>query len=204
MIVKVCGITRVEDALHAVRNGASALGFVFWPGSPRHIAPRCARRITDELPDGIETVGVFVNQDAAEIRDSAALAGIRTIQLHGDESPGFAAALNLPVWRALPVHARLDVWAAEITILLDACDRERRGGTGRQVDWGAAAAAAARRRVVLAGGLNPGNVARAITAVRPFGVDVSSGVETAPGIKDPERVARFLAAAQAGLHASRG
>jgi phosphoribosylanthranilate isomerase len=203
MIVKICGITRVEDARHAVRHGASALGFVFWPESARCVSAASARRIIRELPEGVATVGVFVNQDAGEIRDIAAFAGLSIIQLHGDETPDLAAGLARPVWRALPVHAPLDAWPATITILLDASDPARRGGTGRTIDWSAAAAAAARRPVVLAGGLTPDNVAAAIGAVRPLGVDVSSGVETAPGIKNPERVARFLAAAQAGVHAHR-
>jgi phosphoribosylanthranilate isomerase len=203
VIAKVCGITRAADALHAVRHGATALGFVFWPDSPRYIPPERAAAIVGELPRPVTPVGVFVNQPVEEIVRIATIAGIETIQLHGDESPAYAAALGRPVWRALSladVNGTLSKWPDEVTILLDAHDPERRGGTGRPIDWRKAADVAARRRVVLAGGLTPENVEEAIATVRPIGVDVSSGVEEAPGVKDFDKVARFLERARAGFN----
>jgi phosphoribosylanthranilate isomerase len=145
---------------------------------------------------------VFVNQTVDEIRRVASEAGIAAIQLHGDEPPAVADALGWPVWRAVALPhaaAMLDVWPDETTILLDAHDPVRRGGTGQAVDWTEAARISARRRVVLAGGLTPENVGEAIAAVRPIGVDVSSGVEEAPGVKDFDKVARFLDRARAAF-----
>jgi phosphoribosylanthranilate isomerase len=191
MFVKICGITRREDAETAVAFGASALGFVFWQKSPRYVDPYRARAIVAALPAFVSPVGVFVNQSPTHIASVASLVRIGVVQLHGDETADDAAAIGRPVVRALSLEAAqqaLDRWPAGVTILLDAHDSERRGGTGRTIDWDAAAAIARRRRVVLAGGLNPDNIAEAIERVRPFGVDVSSGVESAPGIKDPERL----------------
>lgn len=203
MIAKVCGITRLADALHAVEHGATALGFVFWPGSPRCIAPERAAAIVRELPSAVTAVGVFVNQPVDEIARVAAASGIGTIQLHGDEPAEYATALSWPVWRAMSlaaaVNGTLSSWPPDATILLDAHDPVRRGGTGEPIDWDRAAEVARRRRVVLAGGLTPDNVQHAIATVRPFGVDVSSGVEEAPGVKNFEKVARFLERARAGF-----
>ena len=203
MIAKVCGITRAADALHAVRHGATAIGFVFWPASPRYIAPEGAAAIVAELPAAITKVGVFVNQPLDEIARIAAVAGITTIQLHGDEPPAYAAELTWPVWRALSLaraNGNLSAWPIDVTILLDAHDPVRRGGTGQAIDWHAAGKVAAVRRVVLAGGLTPDNVEQAIATVHPIGVDVSSGVEEAPGVKDFDKVARFLERARAGFN----
>jgi phosphoribosylanthranilate isomerase len=191
MFVKICGITRVEDAEAAVALGANALGFVFWPKSPRYVDPYRARAIVASLPPFVSTVGLFVNQPAAHIANVASLARLGVVQLHGDETPEDAAALGRPVVRALSPHAAghdLSRWPARVTILLDAHDSERRGGTGRTIDWDAAAEVARRRRILLAGGLSPDNVAAAVDRVRPFGIDVSSGVERAPGVKDIERL----------------
>jgi phosphoribosylanthranilate isomerase len=199
MFIKVCGITRLSDALHAVEHGATAIGFVFWPRSPRFVAPERAAEIVAELPSNVLAVGVFVNEPVDAIRTIAARSGIAVVQLHGDEPPAYAAAIGWPVMRAVTlddVGDVVDAWPSDTTLLLDASDRERRGGTGQTVDWTRAAAVAERRRLVLAGGLTPSNVAEAIAAVRPFGVDVSSGVEEAPGVKDFDKVARFLAAAR--------
>ena len=193
--MKICGITRLTDALHAVQHGATALGFVFWPLSPRYVTPDRAREIIAELPPGTTAVGVFVNEPVDGIRAAVARTGINTVQLHGDEPPAYADALGWPIVRALSV-AEADeacgAWPEETTLLLDTTDPVRRGGTGETVDWSRAAAIAKRRRVVLAGGLTPLNVADAIGAVRPFGVDVSSGVEASPGVKNLDKVARFL------------
>ena len=203
MIAKVCGITRLADALHAVQHGATALGFVFWPDSPRYIAPERAATIVRQLPPTVTAVGVFVNQPVDEIARVAALAGIATIQLHGDEPPQYATALEWPVWRAMSladVNGTLEAWPLDTTILLDAHDPVRRGGTGQPIDWAHAADVARLRRVVLAGGLTPENVQQAIARVRPFGVDVSSGVEEAPGVKNLDKVALFLERARAGFN----
>ena len=194
-IIKICGITRLTDALHAVRHGASALGFVFWPHSPRYVTPERAREIIAELPSGTTAVGVFVNEPVDGIRAVVARTGINAIQLHGEEPPAYSDALGWPVFRALTVAdaaEACDAWPRETTFLLDTIDPVRRGGTGETVDWSRAAAIAQSRRVILAGGLTPLNVAEAIGAVRPYGVDVSSGVEEAPGVKNCDKVARFL------------
>jgi phosphoribosylanthranilate isomerase len=191
MFVKICGITRLEDAEAAVALGANALGFVFWPKSPRYIDPYRARAIVASLPPFVSAVGLFVNQSPGHIASVASLARLGVVQLHGDETPEEAATLGRPIVRALSLEAAagaLDRWPARVTILLDAHDPDRRGGTGRTIDWDAAAAIARRRRVVLAGGLNPDNIAAAVERVRPFGVDVSSGVESAPGRKDVGRL----------------
>jgi phosphoribosylanthranilate isomerase len=199
MLVKICGITRAEDAILAAEAGASAVGFVFWPGSPRYVDPFRARAIAAQLPPFVTTVGVFVNQGADYIKGVASLVRLGAVQLHGDETPADAAALPMPVIKALTAGAaRLEDWPARTTVLLDAHDPARRGGTGQTIDWNAAAAIAAARRIVLAGGLTPDNVGDAVARVRPFGIDISSGVECAPGIKDPQRI-RALFAALRGL-----
>jgi phosphoribosylanthranilate isomerase len=201
MFVKICGITREEDAQAAVELGASAIGFIFWPGSPRFIDPFRARRIAVRLPPVVTVVGVFVNQQAAEVNGVANVVPLAAIQLHGDETPSFAATLRRPVLKAV---SRLDLvalsaWPAHVTLLVDVDDPVKRGGTGKVPDWGAAAALARSRPVILAGGLRPDNVVDAIEAVRPFGIDVSSGVESRPGIKDRAKLeALFGAIARAG------
>jgi phosphoribosylanthranilate isomerase len=195
MIAKICGITRRADALHAAEQGATALGFVFWPESPRYIAPDRAAEIVAALPGGVAAVGVFVNQSIDDIREIARKARITTIQLHGDEPADYATSLTWPVWRAISLgrtNGTLTTWPAPTVFLLDAHDPVRRGGTGRMLDWPAAAALAAQHPIVLAGGLTPDNVGAAIRTVRPVGVDVSSGVESAPGIKDHARITSFL------------
>ncbi len=204
MFLKICGITRLSDALHAVEHGASALGFVFWPRSPRHISPERAAAIVAALPPGVGAVGVFVNETVEGIKAVAAQSGISTIQLHGDEAPAYADALDWPVMRAVTVGQVAQAsatWPPETTFLMDTADPVRRGGTGKTVNWEQAAAAARGRRIVLAGGLTPDNVADAIGTVRPFGVDVSSGVEDAPGVKNADKVARFLASARSAFEA---
>jgi phosphoribosylanthranilate isomerase len=199
MFLKVCGITRLTDALHAVRHGASALGFVLWPASPRYVAPGRVKEIVAELPSSVMTVGVFVNESVDGIRRVVAATGLTAVQLHGDEPPAYADALPWPLFRSVSVDSAAgvcDAWGPEATLLLDAADSTQRGGTGRTVDWARAAVLARGRRVVLAGGLTPQNVAEAIATVRPYGVDVSSGVEEAPGVKDFSKVTEFLANAR--------
>jgi phosphoribosylanthranilate isomerase len=200
-IIKICGITRLEDALHAAEHGATALGFVFWPRSPRCVQPATAAGIIAALPAGVTPVGLFVNDLADRIRDIVAETGIRTVQLHGDEPATFAALLATPVMRAISLDRRKEIatWPAGTTFLVDAADPIRRGGTGTLIDWRRAAVLARGCRLVLAGGLTPENVAEAIEVVDPSGVDVSSGVEDAPGIKNPGKVARFLASARSAF-----
>ncbi len=199
MFVKICGIGRVADALHAVEQGATALGFVFWPRSPRFIAPDRAGFIIAELPPEVTTVGVFVNATADEIRSAIDASGITAVQLHGDEPASLAGDLSVPPYRSVTLENAAAVcpkWPAGTTFLLDAADPVRRGGTGTRLDWDKAAAVARQWPTVLAGGLTPENVAGAIASVRPVGVDVSSGVEQSPGVKDHEKVARFISNAR--------
>ena len=199
MLVKICGITRAEDAEAAVERGAHALGFVFWPESPRFIDPSRARAIVSALPPFVTPVGVFVNQSSEYVNSVATLVGLGAVQLHGDERPPYVAAMTRPVIKAIALAAadhvdHVDVWPPRVTLLLDAHDPVRRGGTGRTVDWKSASRVAARRPVVLAGGLTPENVAAAIACVKPFGIDVSSGVESSPGIKYHLRLAALFRA----------
>lgn len=194
MFVKICGITRAEDAAASVECGASALGFIFWPNSPRYIEPARARAIVRQLPPFVTPVGVFVNEPIEHVNAVADAVGLGVVQLHGEETPDSAARANRPVLKAL---TRLDAdaagqWPDNIMLLVDAEDRERRGGTGRRADWTGAALLAVRRRIVLAGGLTPATVAEAVRRVRPFGIDVSSGVEDAPGIKSAARIAQLF------------
>jgi phosphoribosylanthranilate isomerase len=199
MLIKVCGITRLTDALHAVEQGATAIGFVLWPRSPRGVTVERAAEISAELPSHVMRVGVFVNEPVANIRAIAERTRLTAVQLHGDEPPAYADALDWPVLRAVSVadlEYASEAWAPETALLVDNIDPVRRGGTGAVIDWSQAAAVAQKRRVVLAGGLTPDNVASAIRAVRPFGVDVSSGVEASPGVKDFEKVTQFIANAR--------
>jgi phosphoribosylanthranilate isomerase len=201
MLVKICGITRLEDATAAVAAGAGAIGFIFWPGSARFIEPERAREIAGSLPAFVTPVGVFVNQPLDYVRDVAGDVGLGVIQLHGDESPDYAAGLATPVMKAIAVGAgetAATSWPENTTLLLDVYDPIKRGGTGQTIDWEAAAAIAQARRVLLAGGLTPENVADAIARVRPYGIDISSGVESAPGIKDHQRLRALFEA----LHGS--
>ena len=187
--IKICGITRADDALLAAQLGASAIGFIFWPGSSRFIDPARAREIVTMLPANVLPVGVFVDQPASDVQAVGKQVGLGAIQLHGHESIDYALRLMEPVIKAVPVTDAFDIAALDdipdsITVLLDAHDPVKRGGTGRTIDWTLAARAAARRPVMLSGGLNPGNVRAAVDAVRPYGIDLSSGVESSPGVKN--------------------
>jgi phosphoribosylanthranilate isomerase len=195
--IKVCGITRLEDARLAVDLGVDALGFVFWPQSPRLVSARQAAEIAAALPPFVAAVGVFVNQPIDEIQAIADRVGLTAIQLHGDEAPGTWSAVPGMCIKAIGVGpgfepAAVAAWPPHVWPLLDAHDPARRGGTGRAVDWDAAGEVARTRRVILAGGLNASNIGRAIARVRPFAVDVSSGVEREPGVKDPDRLRAFV------------
>jgi phosphoribosylanthranilate isomerase len=208
LLVKICGITRLEDAEAAVAAGARALGFIFWPESPRFLDPHRARAIVRALPPFVTTVGVFVNQPIAYVNGVAALARLSAVQLHGDETIDEAARVARPVVKAIGVSAATqagaaDAWPARVTMLVDAHDPRRRGGTGRTIDWTVAAAIAARRRTILSGGLTADNVADAVARVRPFGIDISSGVERSPGVKDHARMRALFEVVHDIDHAAR-
>ncbi len=197
--VKVCGICRLEDALRAAALGASHIGFIFWPNSPRWIDPVRARDIAAALPAHVTTVGVFVDQPVEYVVEISRLVPLGAVQLHGGESLDAFAAVSQPLIKAVAVSDRFDVSEIEglppdVTVLLDAHDPARRGGTGRTIDWDIAAAVAAKRRTILSGGLSAANVATAIARVHPYMIDVSSGVESAPGRKDADKLAAFFAA----------
>lgn len=209
-LVKICGITRLEDAELAVELGASAIGFIFWPSSPRYIPPSRAAAIAAALPSRVATVGVFVDQTRNFVWNAAEQVGLTALQLHGSETLAFAAALPRPVIKAVPVAADFSLESVmeiprSITVLLDAHDPVKRGGTGTAIDWSVAAAVAWRRPVFLSGGLHAGNIGEAIARVNPHAVDLSSGVESAPGIKDPAKLrALFAAVAQGEAGATDG
>jgi phosphoribosylanthranilate isomerase len=197
--VKICGICRAADATCAVELGASAIGFVFWPESPRYIKPAEAREIARSLPAHVTAIGVFVDQPARYVEEVAELVPLGAVQLHGTESIEAFAGVWQPLIKAVHVDegfqaSTIDRLPASVTVLLDAHDPIRRGGTGRTIDWTIAAAVARRRPTILSGGLTAANVAEAIARVQPQMVDVSSGVESAPGRKDPDKLREFFAA----------
>ena len=194
MMVKICGITRQQDAEAAVAHGAAAIGFIFWPGSPRFIDPYRARKIARALPPFVSTVGVFVNQPAEHINGIASLVPLSVVQLHGDESPAVARGLSRPVLKVITRPESAAEWPGHVMLLVDVHDPVKRGGTGNLVDWTMAASVARNRHIVLAGGLTPENVADAVTAVQPWGIDVSSGVEVSPGVKDEKKIAALFTA----------
>ncbi len=197
--VKICGITRLEDALLAARLGADALGFNFWPRSKRYLPPEAAREITARLPPLVTSVGVFVDPTRDEVLRAIDAARLQVVQLHGDEPPELCAALPVPVVKAIRVtdrHSLAALASYEVAgFLLDSASPGY-GGSGAAFDWGLAAEVARELPVILAGGLGPENVAEAVRAVCPWGVDVASGVEAAPGVKDPEKLRRFVTAAK--------
>lgn len=199
--VKICGITSVADALGAVEAGADALGFMFHPSSPRAVTAAQAAAIIRELPPFVSRVGVFVNARAPLLRETARTAGLDTLQLHGEETPAECTGLGCPVIKAFRVRDaesltgllayRTAAW------LLDSYVPGVRGGTGARFNWELAVQVVRLGRpVILAGGLTPENVAQAVAKVRPYGVDVSSGVESSPGRKDLTRMRDFVAAAK--------
>jgi phosphoribosylanthranilate isomerase len=200
--VKVCGICRHEDAQLAVTLGASAIGFIFWPASPRYCDPARATEIAATLPDHITVVGVFVDQPVRDVIDIADRVPLGAVQLHGGETVADFDRVRQPLIKAVAVTASfvddlVDRLPPGVTVLLDAHDPVRRGGTGRTIDWTTAASVAARRRTILSGGLHAGNVREAIVQVNPHMIDVSSGVESAPGVKDAGKLQAFFAAVAA-------
>ncbi len=203
--VKICGITRLEDALAALEAGADYLGFILYEKSPRYIAPERLRELTARLPESCRKVGVFVNAPADHIRAVMRECDLNVVQLHGDETAEFAAGLKMEgIWKACHLTdasqlATLEGFPADV-LVIDSSTPQARGGTGLRCDWNLAAGAACRWRVMLAGGINGDNAADAVRAVRPYGLDVASGVEAAPGIKDHEKIKKlFNNLKQAGL-----
>ena len=194
--IKVCGLTRVEDARLAASLDVDAVGVVLWPGSPRAVSLAEAAALCHALPVWTARVGVFVTPSVEAVRAAIAAVGLGVIQLHGVDDPTPFRALQVPIlWAAALREGGADPAApAGTTLLLDAHDPVRHGGTGRTIDWSRARTIACRERLVLAGGLTAENVGRAITEVRPYGVDVSSGVEAAPGIKSAVRMQAFVEA----------
>lgn len=197
--VKVCGTTRLADALASVEAGVDAVGFNFWPGSKRHVPLDRAVEIAALLPAGVLRVGVFVRATPAQVRAVVAAVGLGAVQLHGDEDPADYSGVGAPLWQVLRIESALpgSVSPHAAELLLDA-RVDGFGGSGQRFDWSLAQGA---RKFGLpfwvAGGLSPGNVGEAVRAARPMGVDVASGVESAPGVKDAALVRAFVAAVRA-------
>lgn len=200
--VKICGITSIEDALAAVDSGADALGFVFYDRSPRKVAPEAAAEIVAALPPFVTKVGVFVDSPLEMIDEIVSFCKLDSVQLHGQESPEFCRALFPRVVKAFRVNGYGTVDEVgkyrAAAYLLDAYHPAIVGGTGETFDWEIARTIGATRRVILAGGLNAANVRQAIATVKPYGVDVSTGVESSPGKKDAELVRAFIKAVHQG------
>ena len=196
--VKICGITNLEDALLAVKFGADALGFNFYEKSPRYIRPEKAREIIDQLPENILKVGVFVNEEMNKVVDIAGAAGLDAVQLHGEETPEFAAELKIKsgleiikAFRVSPDFKPGDILKYKVdAVLLDAYSPNEHGGTGETFDWTMARKIGS--KMYLAGGLSPENIAEAIAAVRPYAVDACSRLEITKGVKDQDKVKRFI------------
>jgi len=200
VMVKICGITNLGDALRAVDFGADALGFVFHEQSPRRISVNLARSIVEALPPFVTTGGVFVNETIDRMREARREAGLDLLQLHGDESPETASALAPSVIKAIRIRGleslETIVGYAPRAFLLDAHADAAYGGTGLKFDWDVARWVED-VPVIIAGGLTPDNVAEAVRVTRPYGVDVSTGVESEPGKKDPARLKAFIQNAKA-------
>ena len=201
--VKICGITNLEDALTAIDAGADALGFVFHPQSPRHVFPEQAAAIIRHLPPFVQTIGLFVDESLDMVNATADQCGLELIQLHGMEKPGYCDSVRRRVIKSFRVK---DITSLEpmrdyrvAAFLLDAWSPAAHGGTGQTFNWEIAACAAQSNRIILAGGLTPENVAEAVRKVRPYGVDVSSGVESGPGKKDSRRIFDFISNAKSAL-----
>jgi phosphoribosylanthranilate isomerase len=205
--VKICGITRAEDAGLASAAGADAIGFVFWPKSPRAVTPAQAAAIWT-AGALVARVGVFVNASPAVVRDVVREARLTAVQLHGDEQVEEYSSCGAPLIKAVSLSDASSVSAAaalpaNVTVMVDASDEVKRGGTGQLANWTQAAELARRRPIILAGGLTPLNVSDAIRQVRPWAIDVSSGVEASPGIKNPARLTALFDAIGAAMQEAR-
>src|SRR5215210_1089312 len=204
MKIKICGITNANDAAQAVACGADALGFILYRKSPRFIEPATVRQLVADLPPFVLSVGVFVNESAEVVRNLMDQCGLSLAQLHGDETAAYCEQLGRPALKALRLKDRGSFLAlAEFQgranirgFVIDAFSDQAYGGTGHTADWTLAEEAAKAAPILLAGGLTPANVSQAIQSVRPYGGDVSSGVEAAPGRKDPAKVKAFIESAR--------
>ena len=200
--VKVCGMTSLKDALVAVEVGADAVGFIFYKKSPRSVTMKTVREIVLELPPFVDTVGVFVDETAEQINKIADYCNLDIIQLHGDESPTFCKKIRRKVIKAFRIKDMQSVKklsSFQVSgFLLDTFSDNLHGGTGKVFDWNLALPAKKFGPVIMAGGLTPNNVQQAVRQIRPYGVDVCSGVESEPGIKDHKKVRAFLKNANAG------
>jgi phosphoribosylanthranilate isomerase len=202
--IKICGITNADDALAAVEAGADALGFVCYRKSPRYVEAEIIKRIVAGLPPFVLPVGVFVNEEMQTVRDLMDSCGLVLAQLHGDETASYCESLGRPVIRAIRLRNRGTLLhlaeykgrAGVRGFVVEAFSEETYGGTGQVADWSLAVEAANTAPIFLAGGLTPENVHEAILKVRPYGVDVSSGVEAGPGKKDHEKIRAFIRAAR--------
>ena len=195
--VKICGITNIRDAFRAAESGADALGFIFYPKSPRYLAPERAKEIIQKIPGSIGRVGVFVNQEIQAVKGIVSFCGLRLIQLHGDESlqycSQFPRSSLIKVVSSWPEEEiqKLESYSVR-AILVDAHEPGRYGGTGKNSDWALALKVRKTHPLILAGGLNKENIKRAIETVRPCAVDINSGVETLPGKKDPYKIREIM------------
>ena len=207
MLVKICGVTNLEDALAAVEAGAGAVGFNFWRPGRRYLAPERAAQIAAALPEGLWKVGVFVDEEVDTVLEIARQVKLTALQLHGAEPPTYLEQLgSYHKVKAIRMDsgfdaARLTEYRSVTAFLLDGAGATP-GGTGSPFDWGRAVAAKKYGHVILAGGLTPENVAEAVRRVRPWGVDVASGVESAPGRKDHTKVRAFVHAARSAADES--
>ena len=197
--VKICGITSAADAQAAIEAGANLLGFNFYPKSPRHIDEAEASKIRSKLPKKVKAVGIFVNRPAADVIALRSSLALDAVQLHGDEPPETVAEIAsvAPVIKAFRVEPEFPLTALEqyskaFAFLFDAAHTDQYGGTGRTTDWDVARRAALKHRIILAGGLKVENVGAAVRIVRPYGIDVASGVESSPGKKDHGLLREFI------------
>ncbi len=195
--VKICGITNIGDAYWAAEFGADALGFILYPKSQRYIAPERAKEIIQKIPGSIGKVGVFVNQEIQAVKEIVSFCGLRLIQLHGDESPEYCSQFpGSTLIKTISVCTEEEVQALENypvkAILVDTHEPGRYGGTGKKSDWALALKVKETHPLILAGGLNKENIKSAIEAVRPYAVDINSGVETLPGRKDPYKIREIM------------
>lgn len=199
--IKICGITNLDDALYAVDAGADALGFIFYKKSKRFIEPESAKTIIDKLPPFITKVGVFVNESGSRLIETQKTAGFSVFQLHGDETPSFCNQLEKKYIKAIRVGIEQSIENVRLydtdCFLFDAFSDDEYGGTGKTFDWNLLDNSYLKDKfVILSGGLNHENVSEAINIVKPYAVDVSSGVEKSPGIKDHKKIKQFIEAAK--------
>jgi phosphoribosylanthranilate isomerase len=197
--IKICGLTNLNDALDAIDAGANAIGFVFYPPSPRYVSPEALQQWISQLPPFVSKVGVFVDEKPDSIRQISELCRLDIVQLHGQESSRFCQQLNKPVIKGIGLQRKEDLinllpYSKNVVtaLLLDSYSEKIPGGTGRSFDWDLAKQAKAYGRIILAGGLSPENVRQAINEVQPYAVDVSTGVELRPGKKDKSRIIKFI------------